>query len=598
MRHHANPSGDADRVVPGMCLMWPAWLALLTACAGPPAADAPASADLVLLNGNVITVDAGDRIAGAVAVRDGKIVAVGTDREVEAFLGSGTSRIDLNGRTVTPGLLDSHAHFWSSGADRLYVADLSYPNVKSIEDVVAVVAEQVANLEPGEWVQGRGWDEGKLEELRYILASDLDPVAPENPVWLTHTMGHYGVANSLALEMADIAGSTADPAGGTIDRAPDGTPSGVLKESAQRLVSRMIPGFSDPQVKEGIRELARAFNQECMTGVKDLSVSSSAWKLYEEVRDEGDLNLRVFGLWSGGRSLEATAEAIENISASSRPYRSTGEDQLIPGGVKLYIDGSGGARTAWLYDEWNRDFQDIDEGNRGYPVVDPEMLREQIRMYHDAGIHVSVHAIGDRAIDWVVDSYWEALETNPTVGLRHGIIHANIPTVHAIELMAEMQRRFDAGYPEPQANFTWWIGDTYAGNFGPERALRLNPFRTFLEKGIQWGGGSDYPVTPFPARYGIWASIAREPVLRVYGEHPFGTAESVDVRTALRSFTMWAAHQMFLEDKVGSIEVGKYADLAVWDRDPYSVETDLIKDMRCEMTLFQGEIVYDASGSS
>jgi len=556
----------------------------------------PPPADLVLLNGNVITVDAEDRIARAVAVRDGKIAAVGTDRDVEAFVGPGTSRIDLNGRTVTPGLLDAHAHFWSSGADRLYVVDLSYPNVTSIGDVVAVVAGQVATLQPGEWVQGRGWDEGKLEELRYIRAADLDSVSPGNPVWLTHTMGHYGVANSLALEMADITAGTADPAGGTIDRAADGTPTGVLKESAQGLVSRMIPGFTDEQVKEGIRDLARAFNQECMTGVKDLGVSSSAWRLYQEVRDEGDLNLRVFGLWSGGRSLEATAEIIQRVAEATKPYLSTGDDQLIRGGVKLYIDGSGGARTAWVYNEWNRDFNGVEEGNRGYPVVDPDMLREQIRMYHDAGIHVSVHAIGDRGIDWVVDSYWLALEANPTVGLRHGIIHANIPTGHALDRMAEMQRRFDAAYPEPQASFTWWIGDTYAGNFGPHRAARLNPFRTFLEKGIRWGGGSDYPVTPFPARYGIWASIAREPVLGVYGEHPFGTAESVDVHAALRSFTAWAAHQMFLEEKVGSIEVGKYADLAVWDRDPYTIETAAIKDMRCEMTLFQGEIVYD-SGS-
>jgi predicted amidohydrolase YtcJ len=445
------------------------------------------------------------------------------------------------------------------------------------------------------WVQGRGWDEGKLEELRYVYASDLDAVAPENPVWLTHTMGHYGVANSLALQMADITSDTADPPGGTIDRAPGGAPTGVLKESAQGLVSRMIPGFSDEQVREGIRALARAFNQECMTGVKDLGVSSSAWEAYEGIRAEGELNLRVVGLWSGGRSLDSTAETIERIGASTKPYVSTGDDQLIRGGVKLYLDGSGGARTAWLYDEWNKDYRDVDEGNYGYPVVDPEMLREQVRMYHDAGIHVSVHAIGDRAIDWVVDSYWMALEATPTAGLRHGIIHANIPTDHALDRMAEMQRDFDAAYPEPQANFTWWIGDTYAGNFGPDRALRLNPFRTYQEKGIRWAGGSDYPVTPFPARNGIWASIARETLLGVYGTDPYGRAESVDVHTALKSFTAWAAHQMFMEDKVGSIEVGKYADLAVWDRDLYSVDLAGIQDMKCEMTLFQGKLVHDTS---
>ena len=556
------------------------------------------AADMVLLNGNVITVDANDRIAEAVAIRDGKVVAVGSSREVERLIGPETQQVDLGGRTVTPGLMDSHAHFAGSGADRLYVVDLSYPNVHSVHDVVTKVREQVALLEPGEWVQGRGWDEGKFEELRYVYAADLDSVAPNNPVWLAHTMGHYGAANSLALRMAGIDRNTRDPAGGTIDRDANGRPTGVLKESAQGMVSRMIPGYTDEQIKEGIRDLAFGFNQECMTGVKDPGVSPRLWDAYQQVQQDGDLNLRVFALWSGGRSIDATERVIDRIESFTKPYRSTGDDHLISGGVKLYLDGSGGARTAWLYDEWNRDFEDIDRGNFGYPVVDAEMLREQVRMYHDAGIHVSVHAIGDRAIDWTVESYWNALEANPTHGLRHGIIHANIPTDHALDLIAEMQRNHDAAYPEPQATFMWWIGDTYAGNFGPERALRLNPFRTYLDRGIRWGGGSDYPVTPFAARYGLWASVARETLLGVYGDRPYGMDESVDVRTSLRSFTVGAAYQMFLEEKLGTIEEGKFADLAVWDRDPYSVETAALKDLECSMTIFNGSVVFEAAANS
>jgi predicted amidohydrolase YtcJ len=224
-------------------------------------------ADLILANGNVLTVDAQDRIAEAVAIGEGRILSVGSGEEMDSFVGPDTRWIDLDGRTVTPGLLDAHAHFWGSGAERLYVLDLSYPNVTSVREVVAAVAEQVEDLEPGQWVQGVGWDEGKLEELRYIYASDLDPVAPDNPVWLSHTMGHYGVANGLALQMADITPETPDPAGGTIDRSLDGTPTGVLKESAQGMVSRMIPAFSEGQVREGIRELARAFNQAHGLGV-------------------------------------------------------------------------------------------------------------------------------------------------------------------------------------------------------------------------------------------------------------------------------------------------------------------------------------------
>jgi predicted amidohydrolase YtcJ len=545
-------------------------------------------ADLVLLNGTIITLDSQDNIAEAVAVKDGKVVIVGTDREVQRSAGRGTMRIDLRGSTVTPGLLDAHAHFAYGGTRRLYLLDLSYPNVKSVTDVVALVAAQVAQLEPGDWVQGAGWDEGKLSELRYIYASDLDSVSADNPVWLNHTMGHYGVANSRALRLAGVDRNTPDPPGGTIDRDPDGRPTGVLKESAQDLVSSLIPEFSPEQVRAGIRELAREFNAECMTGVKDPGIGGDTWEAYQDVLAAGDLTVRVFILWSGARG----RWIIERVGSFTKPYVSTGDDHLISGGVKLYLDGSGGARTAWLYDDWNKDFDDLDKGNRGYPVNDPEQVRERIRMFHDAGLHVSVHAIGDRAIDWVVDSYASALRANPVAGLRHGIIHANIPTERAIDLMAELQQTYDAAYPEPSATFMWWIGDTYAGNFGPDRSRRLNPFRTYLEKGVRWAQGSDYYVTPFAARYGLWASIVRETLLGVFGPHPFGKDESIDIGAALRSYTIWSARQMFLEDKIGSIEVGKYADLAVWDRNLYDVPAAEIRDLRCEMTVFDGRIVY------
>ncbi len=557
----------------------------LSACSG---LESGTEADLVLLNGTIITLDPQDDIAEAVAVKDGKVGAVGTDREVERSIGPGTTRIDLEGSTVTPGLLDAHVHFAYGGTRRLYLLDLSYPNVKSVADVVALVAAQVDQLEPGDWVHGAGWDEGKLSELRYIYASDIDSVAPDNPVWLSHTMGHYGAANSRALRLAGVDRNTPDPPGGTIDRDPDGTPTGVLKESAQELVSSLIPEFSPEQWRAGIRELAREFNARCMTGVKDPGIGGDTWEAYQDVLAAGELTVRVFVLWGGGPG----RRLIERVASFTRPYDSTGDDHLISGGVKLYLDGSGGARTAWLYDDWNKDFDDLDPGNRGYPVDDPELIREQIRMFHDAGLHVSVHAIGDRAIDWVVDSYASALRANPVSGLRHGIIHANIPTDHAIDLMTELQQTYDAAYPEPSATFMWWIGDTYAGNFGPQRARRLNPFRTYLENGIRWAQGSDYYVTPFPARYGLWASMARETALGVYGPNPFGKDESIDVRNALRSYTTWSARQFFLEDKIGSIEVGKYADLAVWDRNLYDVPAAEIRDLRCQMTLFNGRIVY------
>jgi predicted amidohydrolase YtcJ len=565
------------------------------------------SADRVLVNGRILTVDASDSVAEAVAIKSGRILAVGSSREIEVLVGPETERIDLQGLTATPGLLDAHCHFAGGGFDRLYVLDLSYPAVKSIEEVVAEVKALAATAPPGDWVRGRGWDEGKLAEGRYVYASDLDPVSPDHPVWLTHTMGHYGVANSVALESAGITRETPDPPGGTIDRHADGTPSGVLKEAAQSLVGRLVPGPTAEQRREAIRNLAREFNREGMTGLKEPGIGVAVsydggaaletWDAYQDVLAEGALTVRVFALWRSPDSLEGARELVARIAPFSRPYVSTGDDHLISGGVKIFADGSGGARTAWLHEDWNKNHREVDAGNRGYSAIDAELLRKQIQLYHDAGLHMSVHAIGDRAIDWVVDSYALALQRNPAPGRRYGIIHANIPSDHAIETMAQLQRTYDAGFPEPSATFTWWIGDTYAGNFGPERCLRLNPFKTYLENGIRWADGSDFDVTPFPARYGIWAAMARRPVLGVHGPDPFGRGEAIDVGSALRSRTIWAARQMFLEDEIGSIEVGKYADIAVWDEDPYRAPLDAIKELACQLTLFQGEVVHRAPGA-
>jgi predicted amidohydrolase YtcJ len=573
-------------------LSWLAVAALLSFPSCRSARNDALSADLVLINGKIITVDENDSIAEAVAVKGQRIIAVGTTAGLKKLTGRGTQIVDLKGLTVTPGLIDAHCHFASGGIGMLYILDVGFPAVRKMADVVAKVKAKIEASKPGEWVFGRGWDEGKLEEIRYIYASDLDPVSPENPVFLMHTMGHYSVANGQALKLAKITKDTPDPPGGTIDRYPDGTPTGVLKEAAMGLVMRLIPETRPEQVREGIRELAKEFNKEGMTAAKEPGVGLSTWKAYQDVLAEDKLTVRMFILWDGGKTIEHAQGLIERVAPFTKPYISTGDDRLISGGIKLYLDGSGGARTGWLYDEWNKNYKDIDKGNYGYPVLDPEVFRAMVKLYHEAGLHMSVHVIGDRAIDWLMDSYARAFEASPLHGLRHGIIHCNIPSDRAIDMMAGMQKAYDAGYPEAEAVHMWWIGDTYAGNFGPERCLRLKPYKTFLNKGIKWAATSDFFVDPFPARYGIWAQIAREPLIGIYGQHPFGTAESVDVHAALRAYTIWAAHQLFLDDKVGSIEPGKYADVAVWDKDMYTIPPDEIKEIKCQLTLLDGNIVY------
>jgi predicted amidohydrolase YtcJ len=550
--------------------------------AGPP--------ETILINGAVLTVDARDSVAEALAIAGGRIAAVGSTAQVKALAGPATQVIDLAGRAVTPGLIDSHIHF--SEADKLFNVDLSDPAINTMNEVLQRVEAQVKTLKPGEWVRGRGWDEGKLEERRYITAADLDKVAPNNPVWLTQTTGHYGVANSYALKMAEVRRETKDPPAGTIDRDAQGNPTGVLKESAQNLVTRHVPPLTRDQQKRGIQQIVEDFNREGMTGAKDPGMGEQKWELYQELLEEGRLTVRVFALWSGPRQAADTAAVMARVQKQPKPPASFGDGMLQSGGVKLFMDGSGGARTAWMYQDWNKEFTGRDTGNQGYPSTPPEDYRQIVSDMHKAGIHVSTHAIGDRAIDWVVDTYDQVLKATPTKGLRHGIIHGNTPTDRAIDVMARLQRDYDAGYPEAQAPFLWWIGDNYAANLGPDRGKRLKPFRTFIQKGVRWGGGSDYSVTPFPARYGLWSSVTRETLNGTHGRTPFGMDEAIDIKTALRSYTQWAAHTMFLDDRIGTIEVGKEADLAVWDKNPYTVPAAALKDLSCEMTFVKGRLVY------
>ena len=562
------------------------------------------AADLVLVHGHILTVDANDSIAQAIAVRHGVIVKVGTDAEVLEFAGNapGVRIIDLHGHTATPGLIDTHAHIADGGVEELYGIKLS--DATSVAEIVARVKAKIPLVKPGEWVTGSGWDEGKLAERRYVTAADLDAVAPNNPVWLIHTTGHYGVANSLALKLAHITAGTADPTAGTIDRDPRGNPTGVLKEdSAMEPVTSLIPPTTPEQMRQGILYIQQVLHSEGITAVKDPDIYQLHWHAYKSLLDQGQLKERICVLWHAGSTLESARKALAEINAVPRLPSTLGDDRLLSCGVKIYMDGSGGARTGWVYDDWLRnsttpDVTSSGASNRGYPQTDPAVYREMVRLFHQSNVPVGTHAVGDRAMDWVVDTYALVEQEQPRSGLRHSIIHANLPTPHALDVMANLQRKYDAGYPEMQPEFLWWIGDIYAASYGTKRGQRLEPFRTLQSRGILWSGGSDYFVTPVAARFGLWASIARQTAKGTYGLQPFGVAEGVDIHTALRSYTAWGSRQMFLEDKIGTLEVGKRADIAVWDRDLYSVPNEQIKDLKCLMTLLDGEVVYTSHDSS
>jgi len=560
-------------------------------------------ADLILIHGHILTLDGKDSAAEALAVQQGVIVKVGSDAEVLEFAGKnpGIRTIDLRGATATPGLIDTHAHIADGGVSDLFSINLS--DATSVAEIVARVKAKAALVKPGEWVIGSGWDEGKLVEHRYVTSADLDGVSPKNPVWLTHTTGHYGVANSLALKQGRVTAGTKDPQAGTIDRDAQGNPTGVLKEQpAMDLVMQLIPPVTLEQMRQAVLHIQQVLHSEGVTAVKDPDIYQIHWDTYRSLLDAGLLKERICVLWHAGSTIETARKALDEVNSVPRLPASLGGDRLLSCGVKIYMDGSGGGRTGWLYDDWLRngstpDVTNSGAPNRGYPQTDPGVYREMVRLFQKNKVPVGTHAVGDRAMDWVVDTYALVEKEKPQPGLRHSIIHANLPTAHAIEVIADLQRNYDAGYPEMQPEFVWWLGDLYAGNYGPKRDQNLVPLKTLYARGILWSGGSDYPITPVAPRYGLWASLARQTAIGTYGLHPFGTSEAIDIHTALRSYTAWGARQMFLENKIGTLEVGKRADIAIWDRDLYAVPTDQIKDLKCWMTLLDGEIVYTSPTS-
>ena len=552
-------------------------------------------ADLILIHGQVLSVDAHDSIAQAIAVRRGVIMKVGSDAEVQALAAQDARVIDLKGHTATPGLIDTHAHIADGGVDELYKIGLS--DAKSVAEIVARVKAKASLVTPGVWISGAGWDEGKLSEHRYPTAADLDAAAPNNPVWLEHTTGHYGVANSLAMKLAGITAATPEPLAGTIDRDTQGKPTGVFKEdSAMTLVTHLIPETTPEQMRAGILHIQDVLHSEGMTAVKDPDIFQIHWDAYKSLLDAGKLKERICVLWDAGITLASAQHALDEINSVPRLPDSLGDSRLLSCGVKLFMDGSAGARTGWVWQPWMRDGKTADltrdgKPNTGYPHIDPNTYRQMVLLLQKSAVPMGTHAVGDRAMDWVVDSYELAEQQFPHVGLRHSIIHANLPSAHALDTMAALQTKYDAAYPEMQAEFLWWIGTIYAANYGPQRDQRLIPLRTLQRRGLLWSGGSDYFVTPLAARYGLWASVSRQTSA---GREPFGSTESVSRQTALRSFTAWGARQMFLEDKIGSLEAGKRADIAIWDRNIYTIPTPQIKDMKCLMTLVDGEVVYQS----
>ena len=550
-------------------------------------------ADVILTNGIVVTFDEADSREEAVAIKGDLIIAVGKSEEISHFAGPNTRIIDLRRRLLTPGLIDSHIHAASGGPYSKYALDLSYPKIKSIAEIVGAVKERVKIASSSdEWIKGVGWDEALFAEKRYITRWDLDPVSPKNPVVLTHTSGHFVVANSAALKLAGIDQSTPQPKGGTIVKEENsGEPTGILKELASNLMEKHSPRWSVHQLEEGIKYLCQELVKVGVTSIKDgctlEGLEREAVSAYSSLARSGKLKVRAYMLWQV-KSAKELDEIKDYLSYQVG-------DRFRMGGIKIFMDGSLMGRTAWCYEEFvDPSKGGVDTGNRGYPVISTTEYEKIVAKARSLGYQVSTHAIGDRAIDTVLDTYEKtAASLDKENDCYYTIIHASLATKDAIRRM----QKLGVGV-ETQSSFLYFLSTAFARAIAPDRMARMIPLKSFLDGGVIVGNGSDYFVAPFAPVYGIWAACMRKSIAGQEISKFLGSEECITVHEVLRTYTSMAAKCLLFDEKIGTIEKGKLADLVLWADNLYAIPVEQIKDAKVAMTIVGGEVVYDNFTSS
>ncbi len=525
--------------------------------------------DRILLNGNIITLDATRPRVSALALAGERIVAVGADAEIAALAGPRTARNDLGGRTVWPGLTDAHIH-WEGVARALQDVDLH--DVPSKAEAVRRVAERAHRTPPGEWIVGRGWAQDLWDERAFPTAADLDAVTPQHPVYLSARSGHAAWVNSRALALAHITASTPDPVGGQIVRDAHGRPTGILLEDAAMLmVWQHVPAPTPERLADWMREAQEHAWRAGLTGLHDFDDPSCLVAL-QILREQGKLGLRVVK--------QINAPWAEHAHALGLRF-GFGDAWLRLGAVKLFADGALGPRTAAMIAPYAGE-----PHNYGIVVTDKEEMYAISSRASAQGLPASVHAIGDRAVHDVLDVYEavrreEAARGVPRAARRHRIEHVqllhpdDVGRLAALDVIASMQ--------PIHATADWEMAERYWG----ERSRWAYNWRAQLEVGAVLAFGSDAPVEPFAPLLGLYAAVTRQ---REDGSPRGGwrTEACVSLDEALRAYTQGAAYAAGLERELGTLAAGKLADLIVLDRDLHNAPPAALLEARVLGTMVGG----------
>jgi predicted amidohydrolase YtcJ len=559
-------------------------------------------ADLVLLNGKIATIDPDDSIVEAVACKDKRILKVGSNGDVEPYIGDRTHVIDLGGKLVTPGFVDTHLHF-SSGGRRARFVDLRY--VRSMEDLVKELKAKAEKTPPGRWIQGFGYNESKLKEKRFPNRYDLDKASLDHPISITRQGGHDGIrVNGLALELAGISKDTPDPEPPSfIDRDPEtGEPLGNLREEGAKPVQDLIaaePPMTREEIKEGLKVYIRRLLAWGITSIQEPGAPMDYIPFYQELLDEGEYHIKNSFLIAApniGRAYERNERYRIAVDIAIEAGYSTGfgSDHLKFAGIKLGHDGSMSAGNCAVYEPYlnypTEDNIGVIHGYNNEQLADGSALAEfgpLVVKLHGAGMRCGIGAIGDRGIDFFLDAIEMGYDAAPRPDSRHSLEHCSLPTEAALERM----KRLDVT-SSTSVGFGWELGDQHRGFMGMERMKRYMPMKSFKEMGIIASGNADYPVCSANIMEGIHVCVNRTSETG----QDLGQSQAISVMDAIRVYTLNGAFVTFEEGIKGSIEPGKLGDFAVLDTDILTCDPGDIHKAKVVTTIVDGKVVYQREG--
>ena len=537
---------------------------------GDAAPEAGRAADLILVNGDIYTVDARLGRVEALAIAQGKILAAGTSEEIRKWAGPQTKVVDLEGKFVVPGFNDAHTHIGGGG---LALLSVNVEGTRSLAEFQQRIRVRLSEFKPGEWVTGEGWDQSLWPENRIPTRKDLDAVSTEHPMSFGRVDGHSVVVNSLALKLAGIGKDTPNPEGGQIVRDETGEATGWLKEKAVGLIERLVPEPTREQRKRGLLLVLQNAARLGVTSAQD----NSAWEDFlalRQLKNEGKLTLRV----TEWLPFDAPLDQLEKM----RKEGGTTDPWLRTGALKAVSDGSGGSLSAAMLEPFSNA-----PDNRGILRYDPEHLKKMVIERDAAGFQINIHAIGDRANRVTLDAFEAAKKINDRRDTRHRIEHAqfvapaDIPRFKQLGVIASMQ-------PCHLLSDIRWA----AIILGPDRLGEAYAWNTLLKGGAALAFGTDYPVEPLNPMRNLYASVTREaenggPAGGWVPENKIGIAE------ALRAYTWGSAYGQFEEDRKGTLSPGKFADLVVLSQDVTRVAPKEILRTEVLLTMVGGRIVYE-----